>query len=67
MGKVLEEFGKWFMNASLGILIALIVQPIAQGKFDKTVGFLGFITIIVFFSFGFTFLYLSSKINGGEK
>ena len=66
MKKVLEEFGKWFINSSIGILIALIVQPIAQGKFDKDIALVGASSMVLFLFFGGLLLYLSSKA-GGEK
>ena len=66
MKKVLEEFGKWFLNSSIGILIALIIQPIAQGKFNKDIALIGASAIVLFLFFGAILLYLSSKI-GGEK
>jgi len=66
MKKVLEEFGKWFINSSIGILIALIVQPIAQGKFDKHIALLGAGTICLFLFFGDLLLFLSAKAGGEE-
>ncbi len=67
MGKVLEEFGRWFLNLALAIGVALILQPIAKGEFRLDTAFWGLLTMLVLLFFAYRFLYLSSKINGGGK
>jgi len=32
MKRVLEEFGKWFLNLALALAIGLIIQPLAKGE-----------------------------------
>jgi len=67
MKKVLEEFGKWFLNFALAIGVALILQPIAKGEFHQDTAFFGLLTMLAFLFFAYRLLYLSSKIDGGEK
>ncbi len=61
MEKVLEESGKWFLNASLIIFATLIVQPIAQEKVKTEFVIKAGISIIILFAIGLILLYLSKK------
>ena len=67
MKKVLEEFGKWFLNFALAIGVALILQPIAKGEFHWDTALLGLLTMFAFLFFAYRLLYISSKMDGGEK
>jgi len=67
MEKVLEEFGKWFLNLALALAIGLIIHPLAKGNLSLSttlwvIGLIIFLLIV-----GNTMLYLSTQVGGKEK
>lgn len=61
MDRVLEESGKWFLNASLVVFATLIIQPIAQDKVEPAFVVKAGVSMAVMFAVGAVLLYLSKR------
>jgi len=66
MERVVEDFGKWFLNLALALAIGLIIQPLAKGTFDLGAALKTLSVIAILLAFGGTFLYLSTKVGGSK-
>ena len=67
MERVLEEFGKWFLNLALALAIGLIIQPLAKGEISLSTTVWVIVLIIFLLAVGNAMLYLSTKVGGNEK
>ena len=63
MDKLLEEFGKWFLNFALAISIAFVIQPLAKGSITLEIATKAVVVILIFLAFGGVLLYLSKKVG----
>ena len=66
MEKLLEEFGKWFLNFALAVSIAFVVQPLAKGDISLETTLKAVLVIFIFLAFGGFLLYLSKKVGSGN-
>lgn len=46
--KALEELGKHFLNVALAFLVAGVITPLAQGKFNIELAILFFLLWLIF-------------------
>ena len=67
MERVLEEFGKWFLNLALALAIGLIIQPLAKGEISLSTTVWVIVLIIFLLAVGNAMLYLSTKVGGDKK
>lgn len=63
MDKLLEEFGKWFLNFALAVSIAFVIQPLAKGNITLAIAAKAIAVILIFLAFGGVLLYLSKKVG----
>jgi len=67
MQKLLEEFGKLFLNMALASFVFVILQPFVANDLNiNKNAFIGLFLWIVFSSMGGYMLYVSAK-TGGKK
>ena len=63
MNKVYEEFGKFFLNVSVAVVVFVFIKPIVEGEFNA---FIGSVFGIVIFMLLFL-AYFSLKKAGGKN
>jgi len=63
VGRVLEEFGKWFLHVALALAISFVIKPLSEGKIFGTEGMAALAGTIVFLVIGGILLYLSTKLR----
>lgn len=63
MDKLLEKFGKWFLNFALAVSIAFVIQPLAKGNITSEIAAKAIAVILIFLAFGGILLYLSKKVG----
>jgi len=66
MGEMLKELGKYLYNLSLLIAGALILQPLAKGKFSPKLLIFGGLSLIGFVVIGSIFIYIGEKFKNKE-
>lgn len=62
MAKLLEEFGKWFLNGGLIVFATFVIQPFRDEKFE-VVDFLALSALVSLLAFGGLLLYLSLQLG----
>ena len=63
MDKLLEEFGKWFLNFALAVSIAFVIQPLAKGSITLEIATKAIGVILIFLAFGGVLLYPSKRVG----
>ncbi|RUM28741.1 MAG: hypothetical protein DSY42_07885 [Aquifex sp.] len=63
MAKLLEEFGKWFLNAGLIVFATFVIQPFRDEKFEVADFLWALSALVSLLAFGGLLLYLSSKVR----
>jgi len=65
LSKVLEELGKWFLNAGLLFLGGLVIQPFVKG--NNSLIWKGLIAILISVPLGAVLIWISETIKGDNK
>ncbi len=63
MNKVYEEFGKFFLNVSVALIIFVFVKPLVEGDFNALVGFIFAVVILLLLIFAYLLLKKAGDID----
>ena len=64
MNKVYEEFGKFFLNISVAIVVFVFIQPFVAKTFDFTAGLIAILFLLTFMIVAYVLLKRAGDKNG---
>ena len=63
MDRVLEEFGKWFLNAGLVVFATFVLKPFRDTSFSVSEFLAALTALASLLAFGGVLLYLSKRVR----
>jgi len=64
MNKVYEEFGKFFLNISVAVVVFVFIKPIVEGEFNIFTGSIFGVVIFGLLFFAYVLLKMAGNNDG---